>query len=209
MKTIVLPASKPESIPCVLDTIRDGDVVAFPTDTVYGVGADAFSQEAILKLFDVKGRDFNKAIAVLVGDLEQVSLLTGELPHSAKMLISRFWPGGLTLIVKKLSGLPEALSPNSNIGLRMPNHPVALELLKRYGPLATTSANLSGGKNPQTAEDVLAQLDGRIPLLLDGGPCQGGVPSTIVDCTHDPIEILRYGAVTESVIQSALRRTKP
>ncbi len=208
MNTTVLSTSEPVAIDKTLELLRAGGVAAFPTDTVYGVGADAFNESAILQLFEAKGRDFNKAIAVLVGDLQQLELLTEGLPRSANILIERFWPGGLTVIVNKKAGLPPSLTPGSTVGVRMPNHPVAIELLRRFGPLATTSANLSGGKNPQTAADVLEQLDGRIPLLLDGGPCKGGVPSTIVDCTQEPVQILRYGAIRESVIESALRRDK-
>ncbi len=206
MKTVTLSAVLPDSIRCTLDALKEGEIVAFPTDTVYGLGADAFSEEAILKLFEAKGRNFNKAIAVLVGNLEQATLLTDFMPESAKTLITRFWPGGLTLIVNKKDGLPASLSPNATVGIRMPNHPVAIELLERFGPLATTSANLSGGKNPQTAADVIDQLGGRIPILLDGGPCKGGVPSTIVDCTQDPVQIIRYGAITESAIHAALQK---
>jgi L-threonylcarbamoyladenylate synthase len=180
-------------------------VAAFPTDTVYGLAADAFNDAAIQQLFEAKGRDFNKAIAVLVGDLKQVFLLTEELPDAATTLINHFWPGGLTLIVTKRPNLPPSLSPTPTIGIRMPDHPLALMLLQKFGPLATTSANLTGGKNPQTADDVLEQLDGRIPLILDGGACKGGIPSTIVDCTRNPIAILRYGAIEEGAIHSALR----
>lgn len=204
MKTVTLSAALTDSIRCTLDALKEGKIVAFPTDTVYGLGADAFNEEAILKLFEAKGRNFNKAIAVLVGNLEQASLLTDFIPESAKTLITKFWPGGLTLIVNKKTGLPASLSPNPTIGIRMPNHPVAIELLERFGPLATTSANLSGGKNPQTASDVIEQLEGRVPILLDGGPCKGGVPSTIVDCTQDPVQIMRYGAINESAILAAL-----
>lgn len=204
MKTVTLSAILPDSIRCTLDALKEGEIAAFPTDTVYGLGADAFSEGAILKLFEAKGRNFNKAIAVLVGNLEQSTLLTDFMPESAKTLITKFWPGGLTLIVNKKDGLPTSLSPTPTIGIRMPNHPVAIELLERFGPLATTSANLSGGKNPQTAADVIDQLGGRIPILLDGGPCKGGVPSTIVDCTQEPVQIIRYGAITESAIHAAL-----
>jgi L-threonylcarbamoyladenylate synthase len=172
---------------------------------VYGLAADAFNENAIQKLFEVKGRDYNKAIAVLVGNLEQAFLLTDELPDAARVLIHHFWPGGLTLVVNKLATLPPSLSPTPTIGIRMPNHPLALRLLEKFGPLATTSANLSGGRNPQTAAEVLEQLNGRIPLIVDDGPCKGGVPSTVVDCTGSPIKILRYGAVTEVEINEALR----
>ncbi|MEN6571448.1 MAG: L-threonylcarbamoyladenylate synthase [Anaerolineaceae bacterium] len=205
MKTTVLQSSEPDALKITYETLKAGHLAAFPTDTVYGLAADAFNEDAIQQLFEAKGRDFNKAIAVLVGDLKQAFLLTDELPDTAKILINNFWPGGLTLIVGKLANLPPSLSPSTSIGIRMPDHPLALTLLAKYGPLATTSANISGGKNPQTAADVLAQLDGRIPLILDGGACKGGVPSTVVDCTRSPIAIVRYGAVSETAINKALK----
>lgn len=205
MKTVVLHSSEPDALKLTYETLKTGHLAAFPTDTVYGLAADAFNEDAIQQLFEAKGRDFNKAIAVLVGDLKQVFLLTEELPDTAKTLINHFWPGGLTLVVNKRPNLPPSLSPAMTIGIRMPDHPLALALLSKFGPLATTSANLSGGKNPQTADDVLQQLDGHIPLILDGGACKGGVPSTVVDCTRSPIAILRYGAVSETAINSALK----
>lgn len=205
MNTLMLHSSDPDAFKTTYETLKSGGVAAFPTDTVYGLAADAFNDAAIQQLFEAKGRDFNKAIAVLVGDLKQVFLLTEELPDAATTLINHFWPGGLTLIVTKRPNLPPSLSPTPTIGIRMPDHPLALMLLQEFGPLATTSANLAGGKNPQTADDVLEQLDGRIPLILDGGACKGGIPSTIVDCTRNPIAILRYGAIEEGAIHSALR----
>lgn len=204
MNTFLVSALEPSSIETTLKVLRKGEIVAFPTDTVYGLAADAFNQDAILKLFEAKGREYNKAIAILVGNYKQIKLLTDTINHETEILITRFWPGGLTVIVKKKDGLPPSLSQTNTIGIRMPDHPVALKLLEAFGPLATTSANLSGGKNPQNAADVLEQLNGRIPLVLDGGPCPGGIPSTIVDCTASPVQVLRCGAISRSAILSAL-----
>jgi len=148
MNTLMLHSSDPDAFKTTYETLKSGGVAAFPTDTVYGLAADAFNDAAIQQLFEAKGRDFNKAIAVLVGDLKQVFLLTEELPDAATTLINHFWPGGLTLIVTKRPNLPPSLSPTPTIGIRMPDHPLALMLLQKFGPLATTSANLTGGKEP-------------------------------------------------------------
>ncbi|HMN61682.1 MAG TPA: L-threonylcarbamoyladenylate synthase [Anaerolinea sp.] len=205
MPTQTMQTSHPLAISTALAVLRSGGLVAFPTDTVYGLACDPFSTEAVERLFDAKTRSSNKAVAVLVGSLEQIHQLTPGLGESAMKLARRFWPGALTLVVPRHPDLPENLSPYPTIGVRMPDHPFALELLRRSGPLGTSSANLSGGSNPLTAGDVLAQLDGRIDLLLDGGECPGGVPSTVVDCTTPDLKILRQGEITKEIIDSVLR----
>ncbi len=184
--------------------LRRGGLVAFPTDTVYGLAADYTNPEAIAGLFAAKGRDMNKAIAVLVGGVEQLDAITPGLSQAAGSLAARFWPGALTLVVTRRPELPDELSTLPTIGVRMPNHPFALQLLRAVGPLAVTSANRSGDENPLTAEDVLDQLGGRIDLLLDGGKCPGGVPSTVVDCTVPDVKILRQGAISAADIRQAL-----
>ena len=204
MHTITLPAENPASIETALDLLTEGEIVAFPTDTVYGLGTNALYSPGIIKLFEAKGRDANKAIAVLIGAAEQLSLLTDSLSTTARILIEHFWPGGLTIVVPKKKDLPELLSAGSSIGIRMPNHAIALELLKKFGPLATTSANLSGKNNPHDAGDVLHQLNGRVPLILDGGSCPGGIPSTVVECSTDEVRILRPGTISLEAIQAVL-----
>ena len=206
MQTITLPADNPASIETALDLLTEGEIVAFPTDTVYGLGANAFYSPGIIKLFEAKGRDANKAIAVLIGDNGHLDLLTDFLSASARKLIEHFWPGGLTIVVPKKKDLPELLSAGSSIGIRMPDHSVALELLNKFGPLATTSANLSGKNNPHNAGDVMNQLNGRVPLILDGGRCPGGVPSTVVDCSTDEVRILRPGAISHEAIDAVISR---
>jgi len=204
MLTQVIPISHPEALPRALDILQSGVLVAFPTDTVYGVAASAFSEAAIELIFAAKTREAAKAIAVLVGGLEGLAQLTPQLPAPARLLAARFWPGALTLVVPKKPGLPANLSIYPTVGVRMPNHPFALELLRRAGTLATSSANRSGGANASLPSEVLEQLDGRIHLLVDGGACPGGVPSTVVDCTQVPPAILRQGAISAQDIQSAL-----
>ena len=127
--------------------------------------------------------------------------VTQAIPAVARRLAERFWPGPLTLVVARHPALPAILSPLPTVGVRMPDHPTALALLRQSGPLATTSANLSGGPNPLTAQEVLAQLDGRVDLIIDGGRCPGGVPSTVVDCTAGELKILRQGPITLEELQ--------
>lgn len=204
METIILPAENTASIQTAIELLQEGEIVAFPTDTVYGLGANAFYSPGIIKLFEAKGRDANKAIAVLIGDINQLELLTEELNETAKILAKKFWPGALTLVVPKKTELPELLTAGNSIGIRIPDHPVALELLKEFGPIAATSANLSGKTSPHDARDVLKQLNKRIPLILDGGRCSGGIPSTVVDCSNGEVRILRPGAISQQEIDAAL-----
>ena len=201
MNTTRLLASDPSAIQAALDVLRRGGLVAFPTDTVYGVAADAFSSTAIDRLYEAKGRDATKAIPVLLGDLDALTRVAAALPPHAYRLAHAFWPGALTLVVASHPSLPANLSQDPTVGVRMPDHPLALALLRLFGPLATTSANLSGGPHPLTAQDVLAQLDGRIELLLDGGACPGGLPSTVVDATQPRLSILREGPISLGQLQ--------
>lgn len=203
MHTEILPITHPDAVPLALELVRSGGVIAFPTDTIYGVAALVHKPAAIKKLFKIKGRDQAKAIAVLIGchsQLEQVGNFSketnGDQNITALTLSRHFWPGALTLVVPRHPDLPKILSPLPTIGVRMPDHPALQALLEVTGPLATTSANLSGGPNPTSAQQVLEQLDNRIDLLLDGGQTPGPVPSTVVDCTHIPPRLLRQGAIS-------------
>lgn len=208
MQTITLPTENPESINSALSLFRDGEIVAFPTDTVYGLGADPFQASGIIKLFEAKGRDSNKAIAILIGSMDQASLITDHMPEMAIRLCEVFWPGGLTVIVPRKNTLPELISNTDRIGIRMPNHPVTLEMLKTFGPLATTSANLSGKPDAVSAQDVFDQLNNRVPLILDGGKCPGGTPSTVIDCSGAEPIILREGPVSNEQLLKVLQLQK-
>ena len=205
MKTVILACDAPGAIDQALAVFNAGGLVAFPTDTVYGVAAPAFNKAGIDRLYEAKGRQNTKAISVLIGGPDQLELIAPNLGRAANRLAQQFWPGGLTLVVSRRPELPGNLSPLPTIGVRMPNHAFAIALLQRCGPLATTSANLSGGADPQTAQDVLAQLDGRIELVLDGGATPGGIPSTVVDCTLAEPSILRNGAISAEAIMDVLR----
>jgi L-threonylcarbamoyladenylate synthase len=156
----------------------------------------------------VKGRESAKAIAVLLGSPTDLPRVAETMGAAASRLAECFWPGALTLVVPRRPDLPENLSPLPTIGVRMPDHPTALELLRLAGPLAVTSANLSGLNSTTTAQEALAQLGGRIQVILDGGRTPGGQPSTVVDCTGAEPVILRQGPITPEQIFSVLNQSK-
>jgi len=206
MFTEVLPMTHPETMGIAVETLRKGEVIAVPTDTVYGVACLLEKESAIHEIFRIKERDTGKAIPLLIGEYEQIICATNGISKSAQKLAKTFWPGPLTLIISKRSDLPEVLTPYATVGVRMPAHAWLRQLIRKAGVLATTSANISGGENPRTAQDVLSQLDGRIPLIIDDGPCEVGIPSTVVDCSQEEITILRAGAITEEMIRKALSK---
>jgi L-threonylcarbamoyladenylate synthase len=204
MNTEVIKSDHPVALPHAVDILQNGGLVAFPTDTVYGLAALPSRGEFIECLYTVKGRESSRAIAILISSAEQLSEVSISPNDTARKLANRFWPGPLTLIVPRHPNLPDVLSPNPTIGVRVPDHELALQLLRLTGPLGVTSANLSGHENTTTAQEVLQQLDGRIHLLIDGGKSPGSVPSTVVDCsTEEPI-ILRSGPIDLDEIQSAI-----
>jgi L-threonylcarbamoyladenylate synthase len=193
MKTEIIPASE---IQAALRVLQSGGIVAFPTDTVYGLGALAFNNAAIESIYTAKNRPIEKAIPILIGDLSDLDPVADDIPNMALRFASRFWPGPLTCIVPKKLTLPLAVSATHTVAVRIPDHSDARALLRAAGPMAVTSANISGQASPSTALEVYEQLNGRIPLILDGGKTQGGVPSTLVDCTGEAPIILREGPIS-------------
>ena len=204
MKTDIVPATSSDAIPRALEVLRLGGVVAFPTDTVYGIGALAFNGKAVQSMYTAKDRPLEKAIPVLIGEMDDLEQVAMDIPRKAHLLALRFWPGALTILLPKKPGLPEAVSATPFVGVRVPDHDIARALLRAAGPMAVTSANISGQASPTTAEEVFAQLGGRIELIIDGGKTPGGVPSTLVDCSGDEIRVLREGPITEVELRSAL-----
>jgi L-threonylcarbamoyladenylate synthase len=205
MRTEILPASAKETIPQALAVLKAGGLVAFPTDTVYGVGALAFDGNAIESIYIAKDRPTEKAIPILIGDLDELRSVGMNIPETARKLAARLWPGPLTILVPKRLDLPEAVSATATVGVRIPDHDAARALLRAAGPLAVTSANISGAQSPTTAEEVYKQLAGRIPLIIDGGRTPGGIPSTLVDCTTPELKILREGPITMAGLLSVLK----
>lgn len=206
MKTEVLSAAKPENLSQALKILKEGGMVAFPTDTIYGVGVSAFLGQAIARIYDAKGRSRENPIPILIANMQDLSRVSLSPPLMARRLAKRFWPGPITLIVWRKPTLPDEISPMSTVGVRVPDHPVAQSLLTIAGPMAVTSANRSGDPIACTASEVMEGLGGRIDLILDGGRTPGGQPSTVVDCTKASPRILREGPISEAEIQEVLTK---
>jgi len=204
MRTELLGADVPGSLQRALGRLQAGGLVAFPTDTVYGLGALAFDGTAVEGIYAAKGRDTERAIPILLGSARMLPMIAGELDARTRRLAAAFWPGPLTLVVPKNRKVPVAVSGSATVAVRVPAHDTALRLLRLSGPMAVTSANLSGGTASRTADEALSQLNGRVDLILDGGPAPGGLPSTIVDCTGPELLILRQGPVSLEEIRAAL-----
>ncbi len=171
--------------------------MAFPTETFYGLGANALDPEAVAKVFAAKGRPPDKPLLVLVESVAMAEALVIEVPPLARRLMARYWPGPLTLVLRAAPGLSPGLTAGTGtLGLRVPGHPLALALVRAAAcPVTAPSANPHGAPSPRKAEEVLACLAGRVELVLDGGPTPGGAPSTILDLTTEPARVLRDGAV--------------
>ena len=201
MKTEIIPATE---IQYTLEILQKGGIVAFPTDTVYGLGALAFDNTAIESIYMAKDRSIEKAIPILIADVDDLKMVAEGVPDMARIFASRFWPGPLTCIIPKKQTLPLAISATSTVAVRVPDHKDAHALLSAAGPMAVTSANISRQANPSTAQEVYEQLNGRIPLILDGGKTRGGIPSTLVDCTGEKPFILREGPITLAELLAVL-----
>ena len=185
--------------------VAEGGVVAFPTDTVYGLGADARNETAIQRVFDIKGRPSDAPLPLLLSDISQVPSVARDLVSAARDLAERFWPGALTLVVPAIPPFSAALVQDGFVGLRIPNDPFCLRLIERFGgPITGTSANLTGATPCMTGDDVRKQLGKKVDYILDAGRAGGGLPSTVVKVTEEGIIILREGAIPGNVIQAAL-----
>ena len=186
--------------------LQKGGVIAFPTDTVYGLGADAFNSTAVEKIYEIKSRPKHQQFPLLIADVKQLSTLAEPIPEIAWFLARRFWPGGLTFILSKRDSVPAYLTSRPTIAVRVPNHPVCLALIQHLGnPLIGTSANISGQPAALTAEEVGQQLGGKIDFVIDGGKCPGGKESTVVDVTHEAPVILRQGIIPSHELDKAYK----
>lgn len=206
MRTQTLPADD-AAIGRAAELLLAGELVAFPTDTVYGVGAHGLRPEAVERLYKAKARPRDKPIAFLLATPEDICTVARDIPDAVWLLARRFWPGGLTLVLPKRSIVPEVVTAGGpSVAVRLPDHPVTQALiLALEAPLAATSANLSGHPDAITADEVLRELGDRVTLILDGGRCPGGVPSTVVDLTASPPAILRVGAIPAEDIWTVLK----
>lgn len=188
------------------EIIRSGGLVAFPTETVYGLGADALNARASERIYEAKGRPSDNPLIVHVAEFKALEQIAEDVPPEARMLSDAFWPGPLTMIVRKNERVPrETTGGMDTVAVRMPSHPVALELIRRSGGyIAAPSANTSGRPSPTLAEHVAEDMNGRIPMILDGGPVGIGIESTIIDLTEDIPMVLRPGYITPDMLREVI-----
>jgi tRNA threonylcarbamoyl adenosine modification protein (Sua5/YciO/YrdC/YwlC family) len=198
-------SGRAEGVQAAVAAVREGQAVVLPTDTVYGIGADAFSPEAVASLLAAKGRGRDMPPPVLVPSVRTLDGLATDVPEWARELVRAFWPGPLTLVLPAQSSLMWDLGEtNGTVALRMPEDDIALALLSEVGPMAVTSANLTGHPAATTVTEAAAQLGAAVAVYLDGGPSTGTAVSTIVDCTGDAPVVLRAGAVTQEQLDAVL-----
>ena len=204
--TEILPASSIKAIKRAKFLLREGEIAAFPTDTVYGVGANAFERFAVRQIFAIKKRPPDKALPVFITQVDDLNLVARHIPNPAWSLLQALWPGALTVVLPKNPALPDIVTAGQDtVAVRIPNHPVCLELVNRVGrPLAVTSANVSGQDTPPTAQGVADQLGPELPLVLDGGPSPTPIPSTIIDLSVSPPRLLRQGELSLTTLQEYL-----
>ncbi len=214
MKTVLLKVDSdnpdPQKIQAAADIIQKGGLVAFPTETVYGLGVDALNGEAVLRLFEAKKRPLDNPPIVHVVDVSEVYPLVKEVPKKAEVLMAQFWPGPLTLVFKHSDAVPKVTTAGlDTVAIRMPNHKVAQALIRQsHRPIAAPSANLAGKPSPTTAQHVYEDLNGRIDVIIDGGATNIGVESTVVDLSSDPPMLLRPGGTPFEALRKALPELK-
>lgn len=206
MKTIILDASNLKNIEICAQTIKNGGLVAIPTETVYGLAANALDKNAVASIFKTKGRQADNPLIVHISSNSDISALVSSIPKVFEPLSEKFWPGPLTMVMQKSNKIPDNVSAGLNtVALRMPNHPAALALIDASGcPIAAPSANPSGFPSPTTAYHVKNDIDGKIPFILDGGNCTVGLESTVLDIACDIPTILRPGGITFDEIKSVI-----
>lgn len=210
MKTsvITINAGSPEKekLSLASSAIRGGRIVAFPTDTVYGLGVDIFNEETIKRLYRVKRRPLDKPTAILIARESQLCELVHEVPETARVLMKTFWPGALTIALPAAAKVSHTLMANSQtIGIRIPGNRIAISLVQECGiPITSSSANISGHLAACSKDEVLKELGGEIDMVIDGGPSNSRVPSTVVDMTGGDLDILREGKIPRAALQRAL-----
>lgn len=186
--------------------LKSGEPVAFPTETVYGLGAPVFDEAAILRVFSIKGRPHDNPLIAHIAHRDQLLELTADLPFEWERLADAFWPGPLTLVLARSGKVPSIVSAgHPTVAIRMPSHPVARRLIEEVGPLVAPSANLSGRPSPTRAADVLEDLDGRVSLIVDGGECSFGIESTVLSLVGEPT-LLRPGSISQEALEKVLGR---
>ncbi len=209
MRTELMPVTA-ASIALAASLMKEGELVAFPTETVYGLGADALNGKAVLGIFAAKGRPADNPLIAHICDKADLAPLVTRVDARTRALMDAFWPGPLTLVLPRSRAVPnEVCAGLSTVAVRMPSHPAARMLIRELGkPIAAPSANRSGKPSPTTAQHVYEDLNGRIPLILDGGPCGVGVESTVLDLTGETPVLLRPGGVTAEMLREYLPRLR-
>ena len=194
----------PSSIEKAVIILKAGGVIAFPTETFYGLAADATNEKAVDRIFEIKGRSFNNPVALIISEEDDLHLITDNIPEAAKKLMAAFWPGPLTLVFKASPSVsPRLTAGTGKIGVRISSHPIAHALASGLGrPITATSANLSGSPECTTAQEVFSQIGPHLGALIDGGDTPSGKGSTFLDVTSDPPAILREGMIPEALIKS-------
>jgi L-threonylcarbamoyladenylate synthase len=202
----VLKAEAEGSLAEAVAVLKGGGLVAYPSDTVYGLGAAASNERAVARAFAVKGRLSEKAVSLLLADVEDMGPLCAEVPPSARLLAQRFWPGPLTLVLRRSPSLQSAaLGSGDSVALRVPDHFFLRQLIRALGePITGTSANRSGRPSCRTAREVQRQLGGVLDLIIDGGPSRAGQESTVVDITTQPPAIVRQGAIAGAEVEKVV-----
>ena len=190
--------------------LLQGGVIAFPTDTFYGLGVDPFNKDAVDRIFEIKGREKKKPLLLLISLREQLETLVKEISPAHSILMQEFWPGPLTLLFEPRSAIPKNVT-EGKIGIRLPGNTMTRDLISAFGqPITAPSANLAGEAPPTTAKQVDQSIGKYLDLIIDGGMCPGGEPSTLVDCTEPPVKLIRPGAIPFNDIETALRiNTEP
>jgi L-threonylcarbamoyladenylate synthase len=189
----------------IVAVLKSGELVVYPTDTLYGVGADPFNENSVKKVYIAKNRPFDMPLSIAVSN-EKMMESIAVLNESARKLIRKFLPGALTIMLTKKPNLPDILTSGSNqIGVRIPNHPFAIRLIDRFGPITSTSANLHSHPDPVEASVAQKDLKGHIGICVDCGKTKFAVPSTIIDVSEGSVEIIRKGAISQEQIENALR----
>jgi L-threonylcarbamoyladenylate synthase len=202
-----LVSSLQKQVEQAISILKEGGIVAFPTDTVYGLGAAISFPQAVARVYDVKKRPQNMPLPLLLADKSQIGEVAEAVPPVAWLLAEKFLPGALTMVLFKSKAVPDTVSGGGKtVAIRIPAHPIPLALIKGLGaPIVGTSANLSGQPSALTAEEAYTQLNGRVDLIIDGGRCPGGRESTVVDLTSETPAVLREGAISKEELENAYR----
>lgn len=210
MQTVIIKDNDNEALSEAALMLKEGHLVAFPTETVYGLGANALDSKAVEEIFKVKGRPSDNPLILHISSTSQINSIVREIPQNAKKLMEAFWPGPLTIVLKKTDHVPDIVTAGlDTVAVRMPENPLALKLIELSGvPVAAPSANLSGRPSPTSAEHVFADLSGRIQYIIDGGACAVGLESTVIDLSGSNPVILRPGGITREMLLEVLENVE-